>query len=195
MNSREFVIAKYHRQTDWTKSLNGKVTIYNKCKETLLSDEIYLENNVGRCIHTYITHILINYNNLADEIFFSQDSPFEHVPDYVDLVNNIKNLNKFECLTCYITQPRMILTEGKSIDIQVLDFWNFLFLSECPENLNFCVATHFAVDKKTIHLRTENFYKKLLCILETRFEAPWEIERILPYCFDEKVIERRFSKY
>ena len=36
MISREFVIAKYHRSTDWTKSLNGKVTIYNKSKDTLL---------------------------------------------------------------------------------------------------------------------------------------------------------------
>ena len=60
---------------------------------------------------------------------------------------------------------------------------------------NFCIATHFAVDKDTILIRTKNFYKKLLYILETRNEAPWEMERMLPYWFDIEMAERKFIKY
>ena len=196
MISREFVIAKYHRPTEWTKLLNGKVTIYNKNKEALLPNEIYIEPNFGRCIHIYVTHILKNYENLADETFFAQDSPFEHVPDYINIVNNINKVEKFVCLTSYCSQsPKIIVGEKFGIDIEIPDFWNFLFLSKCPEMCNFCIATHFAVDKDTILIRTKNFYKKLLYILETRNEAPWEMERMLPYWFDIEMAERKFIKY
>lgn len=196
MISREFVIAKYHRPTEWTKLLNGKVTIYNKSKETLLPDEIYIEPNLGRCIHTYVTHILNNYDNLSDETFFTQDSPFEHASDYTDTVNKIEKVEGFICITSYLQQESKIITglEG-AIDIEIPDFWNLLFLSKCPSVCNFCIATHFAVDKNTILLRSKNFYKKILYILETRYEAPWEMERILPYWFDSQIIERKFTKY
>ncbi len=196
MISREFVIAKYHRSTDWTKSLNGKVTIYNKSKDTLLPGEIFLEPNLGRCIHTYVTHILKNYDNLADETFFSQDSPFEHVPDYINQVNNIKKIDGFVCISSYLEQESKIITglEG-GIDIEICDFWNLLFSTKCPSICNFCIATHFAVDKHKILLRSKNFFKKILYILETRYEAPWEMERILPYWFDSQIIERKFNKF
>jgi hypothetical protein len=196
MKSREFVIAKYHRPTEWTKLLNGKVTIYNKSKDTLQPNEIYLQNNVGRCIHTYVTHILNNYDNLADETFFSQDSPFEHVSDYINVVNNMNNVDGFVCLTSYIQQEsNMIVGPNGGIDLQIPDFWNFLFISPCQNVCNFCIATHFAVDKNTILMRTKNFYQKILYILETRYESPWEMERILPYWFNSQIIERKFIKY
>jgi len=196
MKSREFVIAKYHRPTEWTTSLSGKVTIYNKSKDTLLPNEIYLENNFGRCIHTYVTHILHNYNNLAEETFFSQDSPIEHVPNYVNIANNIEKVNGFECLSSYLQQESTIIVGANNgIDIEIPDFWNFLFLSSCPKICNFCISTHFAVDRQTIQYRTKNFYKKILYILETRYESPWEMERILPFWFDSQIVERKFIKY
>ena len=195
MRSREFVIAKYVRSTEWTNQLKGNVIIYNKLKNNLLPDEILIEPNLGRCLHTYLTHILRNYDNLADEIFFAQDSPFEHVPDYINVVNNINKVEKFICLTSYCSQaPKIIVGEKFGVDIEIPDFWNFLFLSKCPEMCNFCIATHFAVDKDAILIRTKNFYKKLLYILETRNEAPWEMERILPYWFDIEMVERKFIK-
>jgi hypothetical protein len=196
MKSREFVIAKYHRKTDWVKSLNGKVTIYNKSKDTLLPGEIFLEPNLGRCIHTYISHILSNYDDLSDEIFFSQDSPFEHVSDYVNIVNNIDKVDEFICITEYLQQQSKIITglDG-GVDIEITDFWNFLFTSNCPPICNFCVATHFAVNKKLILMRSKNFYLKIKFILETRYESPWEMERILPYWFDSQIIERKFIKH
>lgn len=195
MKTREFVIAKYARPTEWTKQLTGAVTIYNKSKDTLLSGEIYIEKNLGRCVHTYIHHILTRYDTLADETFFAQDSPTEHVTDYVNVVNNISSVDGFVCLSSYLLQSsKIIVGIPGGIDIEIPDFWNMLFLSKCPEICNFCIATHFAVDKKTILLRSENFYRKILYILETRYESPWEMERILPYWFDSKVIERKFKK-
>jgi len=196
MRSREFVIAKHVRSTQWTNQLKGNVIIYNKSKDNLLPGEILIEPNFGRCIHTYVTHILKNYENLADETFFAQDSPFEHVPEYINIVNNINKVEKFVCLTSYCSQsPKIIVGEKFGIDIEIPDFWNFLFLSKCPEMCNFCISTHFAVDKDTILIRTKNFYKKLLYILETRNEAPWEMERMLPYWFDIEMAERKFIKY
>lgn len=196
MRTRDFVIAKYARTTDWTYNLKGNVIIYNKSKNTLLPGEIFLEPNLGRCIHTYVSHIINNYENLADETFFAQDSPFEHVPDYIDVVNKIETVNGFVCISSYLNQESKIITglDG-GIDIEIADFWNLLFLSECPKVCNFCIATHFAVDKNTILLRSKNFFRKILYILETRYEAPWEMERILPYWFDSQIIERKFNKF
>lgn len=90
MIRKELVIAKYNRNTDWTNQLNKdiKVTIYNKNKNELQSGEILIDPNVGRCVHTFMFHIIKNYYCLSDLTYFSQDYPFDHIPNYIDIINN-----------------------------------------------------------------------------------------------------------
>ena len=89
--TRELVVASYDKYLDWLDRLNSdiKVTVYRKGdEEKQREDEIKLEPNKGRCVHTFFNHIYTNYDNLSDITFFGQDWPFDHWEDIVEVVNN-----------------------------------------------------------------------------------------------------------
>jgi hypothetical protein len=86
---KELVIAAYDKDLSWVKSLNDdvKITIYRKGINNNGNNEIFLEVNKGRCVHSFFNHILTNYNNLSDYTFFVQDYPFDHWENAVEVVN------------------------------------------------------------------------------------------------------------
>ena len=89
--TRELVIAAYDKYLDWLDKINSdiKVTVYRKGdEEKQREDEIKIEPNKGRCVHTFFNHIYTNYDNLSDITFFGQDWPFDHWENIVEVVNN-----------------------------------------------------------------------------------------------------------
>lgn len=87
ISQKEIVVAKYNEDLNWLNSLNGgKVTIYNKGKDDS-SDSVKLPN-IGREPQTYFHHIVNNYDNLSEWTFFTQGNPFDHVRNFVEIVNN-----------------------------------------------------------------------------------------------------------
>ena len=73
----KLVIARYNEKIDWIKSPNH--VIYNKGNQLNDPTKIVIEMpNVGREGHTYLTHIVKNYNNLSDYTVFLQGDPFPH---------------------------------------------------------------------------------------------------------------------
>jgi hypothetical protein len=87
--NKELVIAAYDRDLSWVNEINKdvKITIYRKGTKNNNENEIFLEPNIGRCVHTFFNHIKSNYNNLSDYTFFVQDYPFDHWEDLIDVVN------------------------------------------------------------------------------------------------------------
>ena len=74
----EIVIARYNEPIDVWKEFYPIVTIYNKGKNNLNIDSIELEN-VGRESHTYLYHIINNWDNLAENTLFTQcNLSFDH---------------------------------------------------------------------------------------------------------------------
>ena len=78
-NLIEIVVARYNEDLIWTKEYpfnQFKYTIYNKGSNTdfvvpsLYRDKIIQLPNVGRCDHTYLYHIVSNYNQLAPITIF-----------------------------------------------------------------------------------------------------------------------------
>lgn len=89
--TRELVVAAYDRYLDWLDDLNPEVkqTVYRKGDEaSQRENEIRLEPNKGRCVHTFFNHLYQNYDNLSDITFFGQDYPFDHWEDIVEVINN-----------------------------------------------------------------------------------------------------------
>jgi len=74
----DVVIARYNEPTEWTQKIPSayKVHLYNKGSP--LEGSIQLEN-IGRESHTYLTHIVRNYDQLAECTIFTQANPFDHV--------------------------------------------------------------------------------------------------------------------
>ena len=89
----EIVISRYNEDISWTESIEEYCTVYNK-GDTLNVDTIEL-NNIGREAHTYLYHIVNNYDNLSDYTIFLQGDPFNpHSPRLFDIINYILNSNE-----------------------------------------------------------------------------------------------------
>lgn len=66
----EIVVSRFNEDISWTTPYKSIVTIYNKGND-------YIENainlpNVGRESHTYLSHIIQNYDKLAEKTVFFQ---------------------------------------------------------------------------------------------------------------------------
>ena len=75
-NKPQLVIAHYKEDLDWMNNFDlfpFDVTIYMKYHKELVTNDYRCISlpNIGRCDHTYIYHIVENYDNLANIILFT----------------------------------------------------------------------------------------------------------------------------
>jgi hypothetical protein len=79
-NKIELVIARYHEPLDWLYKIdtsNIRVICYNKDEKDFSHpkvNKVINLPNVGKCDHTYLYHIITNYDNLADVTIFTAGS-------------------------------------------------------------------------------------------------------------------------
>lgn len=194
----ELVISKYNEDTTWIKDVNSniKITIYDKSIDPLVGS-ISLPN-VGREINTYFTHIVNNFEDLSDVIFFCQGNPFQHISYFIELINNLDNNNYKptliveECLfynTCY--GNKLITTDnyGKPHDfrgINVSNTWNVLFETTQPNIIEFSPGCQFKITKNQIINRGKDFFIKCLNTTNNNEFSAWEFERVMRYVIDPK---------
>jgi hypothetical protein len=97
----EIVIARYNEDLSWTKKLPNsiKITIYNKGND--IDYPCIKLPNVGRESHTYLYHIIENYNNLADQTIFCQGDSIFHSPDFLNLIKNRKLFEPIQPLSAF----------------------------------------------------------------------------------------------
>ena len=155
--TKELVIAKYDKNVSWIQDIKSDVTItiYNKNIKNLQDGDIVIHPNVGRCVHTFFYHIVKNYNTLADLTFFSQDYPFDHIPNYIDVINNEKLLEDYiyksgdgYFINAYWSKEKPAVTpfmycdkygypQQKTIKLNIEKSWKTIFeKSQIPVNSN-----------------------------------------------------------
>jgi hypothetical protein len=85
---KEVVVAAYDRDLSWLSELDNdiKKTVYRKGIK-VNDTEIFIEENIGRDVHSFFNHIYTNYYNLSDLTFFVQDYPFDHWENVIEIVN------------------------------------------------------------------------------------------------------------
>jgi hypothetical protein len=90
----ELIISRYQEPLSWIAHIPEeiKVVIYNKGEEITdpsvigRSNAIIQRPNQGREAETYIYHILCQYNQLSGRLIFCQGYPFEHSPNFIELL-------------------------------------------------------------------------------------------------------------
>ena len=214
----ELVIAAYDRDINWVKKLNDdiKVTIYRKGDLGKSEfEEVKIENNVGRDVHTFFNHIVNNYDNLSDYTFFVQDYPFDHWGNLIDVLNN--NTFKEDCSlligdiengyygfhnntfgSAWNMYTSRFVGNGNIIScypngypqdtvngVDVNKYWSILFDDIHQEIYEFMPGGHFGAHKDIIKIRTKDFYCKVVDILENDTRSPWNIERLECYFFNK----------
>jgi len=166
------VISRYNEDINWCDPFINICNIYNKGNDL---DNKFINNvtkldNIGRESHTYIQHIIDNYDNLADYTIFLQGNPFDHSPDIINdihhIINNDNNFD-FKFLTKSIVSTNLsgcFHHPGLPlIGCHYLIFGNLL----CNLEFKFGVGAQFVVSKKNIIKRDKHFYEKIILLLES----------------------------
>ena len=130
VNKIDIVIARYNENLDWLKDIpkNINIIVYNKGLEDITCPYIKLEN-IGRESHTYLYHIITNYDNLADITIFCQGDSIFHSPDFLKLLKNVQYFEPLQPLSAfywpegkepfYISNPpKPILNATKNLHIK-----------------------------------------------------------------------------
>jgi hypothetical protein len=75
----QVIIARYREDIAWAESLGYNYIVYDKGG----NNDPTARNltNIGREGHTYLTHIVREYDRLADMNIFLQGDPFDHIHD------------------------------------------------------------------------------------------------------------------
>jgi len=113
MITPKFIFARYNEDIDWIYDyplIANNSIIYNKGnflepKEIFKTRIIPLSNfpNYGRESDTYLKHIVNNYKNLDEYTIFSQADPFEHCPEFIDIVHYMfdkQHYKPYQPLSC-----------------------------------------------------------------------------------------------
>ena len=168
----KLVIARYNEKIDWIKSPNH--VIYNKGNQLNDPTKIVIEMpNVGREGHTYLTHIVKNYNNLNDYTVFLQGDPFPHSGNLsLNLSKIHDSISKGEKITFKFLSEWLPECEFSGCKhhwepLPLKESYKRIFGSEPPtEKFTFGAGAQFIVSKETIHKRPLAFYKNIISFLD-----------------------------
>lgn len=91
----QIVVARYKENVDWILENNwqDRCIVYNKGTDKL-SPRLNTTNKpnypvYGREGETYLYHILSNYKNLPEYTIFTQGDPFEHAPQFIEIIKSL----------------------------------------------------------------------------------------------------------
>lgn len=156
--------------------------------------DFYLPN-VGREAHTYLTHIINNYDNLSEYVCFLQGNPFEHFRLNIDEVDNFKlNVDFFSMGNWNVKCDLDGAPHHAGLEIDKIIFDRF-FINK-PDFLEFPAGALFIASKRAILNRSKQFYIDILNEFNRTDidnsltggakgnKMPWICERIWPYIFN-----------
>lgn len=174
----EIVVAKYNENINWLNRYMHLVTIYDKSDNPIENSHIL--PNIGRETHTYLYHIINNWNNLADNTLFTQGSfsedhrPFP-IETYLIKKKNILFFTNFFCKGIKFRDNQFFLEynskwlneynngEMKKTTLSFEQFW-LLFNNEIKENFDDYEWSHggiFSINKKLIKSKPLEYYINL----------------------------------
>lgn len=155
----ELVIARYNENLDWLEDVpkNIRITIYNKGKDDIPYPYISLPN-VGRESHTYLYHIIQNYDNLADKTIFCQGDTIFHSPEFIKLLENTDKFEAVQPLSAYYWPQDEPPFYFSNPPLPVLEKTRNLWIKGCPIHVEY-MDNEFTT--RYPHLYFENYFVKV----------------------------------
>ncbi len=123
---QDIVVARYNENLDWLNLIpkHFNIIIYNK-GDTLTNIKnnwkIIQLQNIGRESHTYLQHIINNYDTLADKTVFCQGDTLFHSPNFIELLKNNNLFDDVQPLSSYYSKdipPKEVTEEMKYVWIK-----------------------------------------------------------------------------
>lgn len=178
----ELVVAHYEEDLAWLDDfsfLNRKV--YSKGA----SGGEHPLPNIGREAHSYLYHIIENYDSLAEVTVFIQGHPHDHVSRLFEKITALDSATDF----LYLGDD-ILVEDGRGVPpqpgLKLAEFYSKLFGNKPPEHYSCRAGACFAVSRTCIHSRPLSFYQKALDLVLSESQGPWAIERLWHLIFDAK---------
>ena len=193
--SRELVVAVYEENINWLierkRQSEGfeKISAYCKSNRNDFDFTAKLPNK-GRESHTYIHHIIKNYDNLADFTTFVQGGPFFHFH-----LNDNPNLEFFYLREMpthdYNPLGDFAMTDcfGRPFshwNVDLFPVWERLFEGNMPHKFFANFGAQFIVSRSIIQYRSLDFWKELQKMHDEIDYLPWALEIMWFYIFDTR---------
>lgn len=180
----QVVIAHHDEHLAWAYPVKDKCIVYAKGRPPKGFPNVVRLRNRGRDSDTYLRHIIMNYDDLADVTVFSQGRIIDHVYNPKIFIEIIENLPRDCGFTAFNLKHGQTGREGWVTvndfesdihpGISVEKWWKALY--DEPEDhahvfeSNCCGV--FAVSRERILFHPKSFYEKLLNMLNDDLEGP-----------------------
>jgi len=159
--------------------------------------------NQGREAHTYLTHLVARYEDLAPVTVFCQGHPFDHAPDFHDrlraLASGEETVGGFTWYgfleeTDDARGRRLFVPWSKNperLELETGRLHREIFGEEPPEWFHFRGGAQFAVTREAVRARPLAFYEKALELALSIPRAAHSYERIWDRMFGHPAIDPR----
>jgi hypothetical protein len=179
-NYLEVVVARYNEDLRWSNKYEDYLTVYNKGEDEI-SGSIKLEN-IGREAHTYLYHIVNNYDDLADYTVFLQGEPLNpHSPTLYRYLDYVLHSNEYIPDFFWISTR---IVEGDfeyerepyhKVFPNIRYAFEKVFGKQPPEKFTFGAGAQFCLSRDQIRKRSKEFYQNILDIFEHNPDEPDEL--------------------
>jgi hypothetical protein len=195
----ELVVARYAEDIKWIeklpKAMFKSIKIYNKGKPLdyrIDGTEVIELDNIGREPHTYLTHVVNNFNNLADITLFLPGSVMNKKYKSIQAYKILEMLNtKEESIILSVTNDKDLIEKEKGLEVHSYVVTNndnkrsnpdtgvdtaevrpmgAWFEKYFPGEEIRCLSNNciFAASKTDIHKRKREFYRILLDMVSSK---------------------------
>jgi hypothetical protein len=168
----DMVIAHYNEDLSWLDYVRPFVRMFVYHKGNNPNNDYIIVNNVGRESHTYLTHIINNYDNLADVTLFLQGRITDHIPSYLGIYTYIESLvsdglqngNSSNIAHGVETEFRPFNISRMKFGAETFQQWfkRILGMNIPSEGYMWYVGALMCIRRDMIHSRPLEFYKTLL---------------------------------
>jgi hypothetical protein len=206
----QMVVARYNEPLNWLRRVPAaiRVLVYHKgdnsekievapARGTCLIETRSLPN-IGREAHTYLWHIVHNYETLAPWTIFCQGRPFDHAFDFHRTLRSLAENAPEKTGDCEFRPlghiidtddaqgARLFVRWSKNEDGRLLDadgFYRALFATAGPSEYSFRLGAQFIASAHCIRRRERSFYERALQLSQEFTDAAHCFERMWPHVF------------
>jgi len=179
--NHQIVIARYNEDINYLLKYSNISIVYNKGDNNIDLKFNYINlPNIGRESHTYLYHIIKNYDNLANKTLFIQGNIKDHKLYPLDyyLYNNddfvgYKSKYSINLLKKNIIHEGKYLRELKQGNLKKSKYtpyeWINLIGIDISNNMEFFEmiwGANFSVSKDLIHKKSKSFYENIIKYVE-----------------------------
>jgi hypothetical protein len=187
--STDIILARYEENINWIDALKQKfrVFVYNKGSQLNIPNypihKIETLQNTGREPHTYLYHIITNYDELANRNVFLQGNPIPHNTTIVEQLNSLDRFSEEISFRAFTERSLITFADGDPYHYNLFCNKFRSIIPEIPDKWFFDQGGCFLVSKDTIRLNPLDFYKQLYYFCNKDPDAPWIMERIWRWVF------------